>query len=261
MKKIGKDEYAAAFGCLSAHETDSLNMLGFLEYNETPDIWIGGNPVDCVVIRKKDTDMFFINAYSDESILSAAKEIFSLSEKVFFSGVRKEIADKLLALADKTDEDLLHDDCLLYLYPEKTIDVSDIPENVRPVDISCAETLDYFYTYRSQGSLEKIKKEISSRPSAATYIDGEIACWSLIHEDGSMGAMFTKPQYRHGNLAVNTSKYLISQQLARGKTPFVHIVDINTPSIKLAEKIGLKYAYPVVWFEASFKNISEKTQP
>ena len=82
MKKIGKDEYAAAFGCLSAHETDSLNMLGFLEYNETPDIWIGGNPVDCVVIRKKDTDMFFINAYSDESILSAAKEIFSLSEKV-----------------------------------------------------------------------------------------------------------------------------------------------------------------------------------
>lgn len=94
-------------------------MLGFLEYNETPDIWIGGNPVDCVVIRKKDTDMFFINAYSDESILSAAKEIFSLSEKVFFSGVRKEIADKLLALADKTDEDLLHDDCLLYLYPEK----------------------------------------------------------------------------------------------------------------------------------------------
>lgn len=128
MKKIGKDEYAAAFGFLSAHETDSLNMLGFLEYNETPDIWIGGNPVDCVVIRKKDTDMFFINAYSDESILSAAKEIFSLSEKVFFSGVRKEIADKLLALADKTDEDLLHDDCLLYLYPEKTIDVSDIPE-------------------------------------------------------------------------------------------------------------------------------------
>ncbi len=258
MKKLTENETYTAKEFLEKHKTDSLNMLGFLENNPLPDIWVNDGETDCVVMRKRNTDTFFINAYSRNSIVEAATEVFAPNGLIFFSGVRKDVAEVLFTLADKTDEELLHDDCYLYLYPEKDIDLSDLPDNVRAIDPDCAETIDYFYTYRNEHSLEKIKSEISTRPSGATYIDGEIACWSLVHEDGSMGAMFTKPQFRHKNLAVNASKFLIKQVLKRGNVPFVHIVDINEPSIKLAEKIGFVFAYPVVWFEASFENLIRK---
>lgn len=248
---------AEIYDFLNKNKLDSLNILGFLANNDDCEAWVNDGEINCTVVRQRGSDMFFINAYSFESVKEAVRDIFSREKSIVFSGVRKEVADMLSQLADKTNEDLLYDDCYLYYYPEKSIDISDIPSNVGKIKSECAETLDYFYTYRSESSLEKIKHEIALRPTAATYLDGEIACWTLIHEDGSMGAMFTKPQFRNKKLAVNTSRFLISEVLKSGNIPFVHIVDINEPSIRLAKKIGLIFAYPVVWFEASFHEYTE----
>jgi len=252
MRVTDKNDMPSVMEFLNTHKMDSLNLLGYIK-NADPIVYINDNlPVDCVVLKDKNSNMFFINAYSDASIEEAVRDIFSKTEKVFFSGVREEIAQKLMRMGNMQGNDT-DDLCLLYYYPYGSIDERIIPDFMGTIKHEDIGVVDYFYTYRSSDSFDKICHEVTTRPTSAAYIDGEIAAWSLLHEDNSMGAMFTKPQFRNRNLAIHTTNNMIKNVLARGDVPYVHIVSVNTPSIKLAEKIGLKYAYDVRWFECEFK--------
>lgn len=51
--------------------------------------------------------------------------------------------------------------------------------------------------------MEQIKKDIQNRPSSAIYNDNEIASWVLVHNDNSMGIMYTKDEYRNKGYAVD----------------------------------------------------------
>lgn len=120
---------------------------------------------------------------------------------------------------------------------------------VEPIRIEDAETVDYYYTYRGEGTLERIRSEISERPSSAVYIGEEIAAWNLLHNDWAMGAMFVKPQYRGLGYAKIAAADLIKKVLAEGMTPYVQVVQTNKASLSLSAKLGFKLSHEAMWFE------------
>lgn len=131
--------------------------------------------------------------------------------------------------------------CDCYYYPHKTVPFSNGDYTAVSIDLKDAAEVDSFYTYRSKHSLGQIREEISSRPSAAIYVDGEIASWAVTHFDNSMGAMFTKPKFRKQGMSVAVTQHLMRELLKQNITPYVQIVQTNLASKSLAEKCGMLY--------------------
>jgi len=109
---------------------------------------------------------------------------------------------------------------------------------VKSIDIKDAEIINHYYTYKDEVSLDKIKDDIENRPSSAIYVDGEIASWVLIHNDNSMGIMYTKEEYRGRGYAEYVTLDLANKILKSGHVPFLTIVDGNNMSPGLAKKCG-----------------------
>ena len=161
-----------------------------------------------------------------------------------FSGVYRPIADKIRRKYSVVWESR----CSLHYLPKENLNLSLIKNPVSSIDIKEAELVDKFYTYRNPDSLEKIKNDISHRPSSAIYVNGDLASWVLIHNDNSMGIMFTKEEYRKKNYAVDTSIDLALKITKLGKIPFLQINEANNMSPGLAAKCGfVKYGY-TDWF-------------
>ncbi|HUV84244.1 MAG TPA: GNAT family N-acetyltransferase, partial [Methanosarcinales archaeon] len=138
--------------------------------------------------------------------------------------------------------------CTLYYMPKENLNLSLKKNPTEKIRIEDAETVDKFYPYRNQWSLETIKRDITNRPSSAIYINGEIACWVLIHDDNSMGIMYTKEDYRRKGYAVDVTIDLTRQIIETGKTPFIQIVQGNGMSPGLAKKCGFVEVGKADWF-------------
>jgi hypothetical protein len=80
------------------------------------------------------------------------------------------------------------------------------------------------------------------------YVDDEPVCWVLIHEDNSMGIMFTREEYRRKGLAEVVTRDLTRRIIENGQIPYLQIVDGNMKSHGLANKCGFEQAGRCEWF-------------
>jgi len=93
-----------------------------------------------------------------------------------------------------------------------------------------------------------IAEDIASNDTAALRVDGVLACWCMVHDDGSLGPLYTKEEFRRQGFAEIVASDLIEKQLARGLTPFVHIYENNANSLGLAAKVrGFEFTHECVW--------------
>lgn len=104
------------------------------------------------------------------------------------------------------------------------------------------------YEYKNDYSLDKIKTAISNRPTAGKYVNGLLVSYVMLHDDDSIGYMYTLPEYRGHGYAFELTKDIINKTLKSGRLPYVQIVKSNVKSIGLAEKSGFKYHGEVHWF-------------
>ncbi len=219
------------------------NILGIIENVPWAQIYVDDVDNPTGVLVKKDDYMHYIYTENDAFIEDLCNNY--LNEGFFgFSGVEGKLAEKLRSRYTLGWES----PCTLYYLPEGKFDASlkaNATERIRPED---AETVDKFYQYRDSGTLEIIKRDITNRPSSAVYVDGEIACWVLIHDDNSMGIMYTKEEHRRKGYAVDVTTDLIQQILDRGKLPYLQIVKGNGMSPGLADKCGFVPAGSADWF-------------
>ncbi|MEG2086251.1 MAG: GNAT family N-acetyltransferase [Clostridia bacterium] len=254
MRRLNENERKKLDNFLNKNYLENINIIGYLKNVPDAEIWVNdGDEILGVVVKYKDEgNKFIFNTYDKNIVKEAVDDIFSHYSEVFLAAIRDELASQLFPYG-YPNENGIGNYCIMYYYPKKTIDISDIPNNVKNIQIDDAKTVDFFYTYRHSGSFEILKKDIASRPSAAYYIDDEIISWSLLHPDNSMGVMFTKPQYRKHNYGYIVSKYLMNEVLKTNEIPFVHIVENNNASVCLAEKLSLVYGYRLIWFDYYFK--------
>lgn len=160
-----------------------------------------------------------------------------------FSGVEGEIAaclfkEGLLYWHEKTERYHYVGEGFEWAYP---YDVVDVP-------MEEAIGINDRYEFKGDGSLERIQDAIQNRPTAAIYLNDEIASYVLLHEDDSIGYMYTKPQYRKLGLGYCVTKSIVGKMRDLGKTVFLEINKGNTASQQLAAKSHfVKDAY-TPWF-------------
>lgn len=122
------------------------------------------------------------------------------------------------------------------------------PYTVVKIPIEEAQGIDDRYEYKQEGSLEKIKEAILNRPTSAIYIEGEIASYVLVHEDNSIGYMYTLEKYRKLGLGFWVSQDIIRQMKALDIVPFLEINKMNFKSQGLARKLGFEKDAFTPWF-------------
>ena len=217
---------------LNKNRLINLTLIGFMENTPDAEIYVDNEENPTGVVARKD---YFTNLYTEND--DFLNEVLDTMYKDGFYGFRaiyRPLAEKIRKRFIVNWESLN----ALYYFPEKEVDLKRIKNPVKPIDIEDAETIDHFYTYRDETSLERIKDDIENRYSSAVYVDGDIASWVIIHNDNSMGIMYTKEEYRDKGYAEDVSLDLTSKILKSGNTPFLTIVEGNNMSPGLAKKCG-----------------------
>ena len=69
-----------------------------------------------------------------------------------------------------------------------------------------------------------------------------------IHEEGSIGMLYVKPQYRHQKLATALETYAFNRALENGWIPYGQIIVGNEASMRLQESMGLHFSKSSVYW-------------
>ncbi|MDF2891945.1 MAG: hypothetical protein K0R80_2312 [Clostridia bacterium] len=219
------------------------NILGIIENMPNAEVFVDDLEHPTGVLACKDDYMHLVYTENDGFIDNICANFFK--EGFFgFSGVEGELAEKirqryLLGWESR---------CTLYYMPKENLDLSLKKNPTERIRLEDAETVDKFYPFRGPETLEVIKRDITQRPSSAIYINGEIVCWVLIHDDNSMGIMYTKEEHRRKGYAVDVTIDLAQQIIEAGKIPFIQIIQGNSMSPGLAKKCGFVEAGKAEWF-------------
>ncbi|WP_459195589.1 GNAT family N-acetyltransferase [Wukongibacter baidiensis] len=220
----------------------NLNILGIIENISDVDIYVDDEKNPRGVFIKRGY-MHYIYSNEDSFIDEVAETFFK--EGFFgFAGVEKSIAEKIKGKFQRHWEN----PCTLYYLPEENLNLDLIKNEVQSVDIRDAEIVDKYYEFSHSQSLQAISRDIKDRPSSAVYVDGEIASWVLVHEDNSMGIMYTKKEHRKKGYAVDVSIDLAEKIINSGKIPYLQIIEENNMSPGLAKKCGFEKCGHVSWF-------------
>ena len=103
-------------------------------------------------------------------------------------------------------------------------------------------------------SEEEIIRCLTVHPSSAAYVEGKPVCWCLLHREGSLGMLYTLPEYRHQGYALEVMTDLTNKVIASGKIPFAYIVKDNVASQSLACKYNLVKACSADYFEVNLSS-------
>lgn len=134
-----------------------------------------------------------------------------------------------------------------YVYIDEVPDVQS-PYPVVSIGIEEAQGIDERYEYQQEGSLERIKDAIQNRPTSAIYIDGVISSYVLVHEDNSIGYMYTREEHRQKGLGYWVTLDILRKMKALSHVPFVEINKRNLKSQGLAGKTGFVKDAFTPWF-------------
>lgn len=219
------------------------NIIGIIENEPAAVIYVDDVDQPTGVLVKANEYMHYLYSQND-NFLEDVSTNYLQTGFYGFSGVEESIAEKLMqkhvvSWVSPTT---------VYHIPEENLDLNLIKNPVSSINLEDAEEVDRFYTYKSEHSLGAIQSNIIHRPSSAVYINGELACWVLMHEDNSMGIMYTKEEHRRKGYAIDVTIDLAAKIIARGNIPYIQIVDSNSMSPGLAKKCGFVECGRSTWF-------------
>lgn len=233
---------ASIFEYLRKNEIVNLNIIGIIENEPEAEIFSNsdGQPKGVVV---RNGYMNYIYTEEDSFLDEAFETLFQVGF-FGFSGVYRPIAEKIKKKYIVNWESR----CDLYYHPGNNLDLGLIKNSVHKAELRDANIIDELYNYRSEWSLDAIKKDIIKRPSSVIYDNGEIASWVLVHNDNSIGLMYTKDKFRKRGYALDVTIDITANILESGKIPYLHINETNNMSPGLAKKCGfVKYGH-ADWF-------------
>lgn len=121
------------------------------------------------------------------------------------------------------------------------------PMELHGIDISDAEDIYNLSDYSSYLSLDYVTDRISRGISVCHYSRGRPVAWAMTHDDGALGFLHVLPEFRRQGLGAHVLRCAVSRIIAAGKTPFVHIEERNSPSVRLALKSGFRLHSYINW--------------
>jgi len=119
------------------------------------------------------------------------------------------------------------------------------------IHINDAEKINELYTYKDQDGLNYIQESIKKRPSSALYLNDILISSAMIHNNNSIGVLYTSKEYRNIGYGKKVTLDLCRKLVARGINPVAYITEDNLPAIKLFESCGFKKLGLAYWFGIS----------
>lgn len=95
--------------------------------------------------------------------------------------------------------------------------------------------------YHNPGAYESHIRGRIAEGMVGGLVDGELAGFAGIHQEGAMGMLEVLPQFRRRGLAEALEAAIIAMQLRRGRFPYCHVRLGNLASETLQEKLGLVF--------------------
>ena len=242
MKLVKTEKTQEILDYLKENEIVNLNIIGKIENN--PDLPIftdnAQNPSGVFV---KSGYIHFVYTESEDFIKAIHSQ--HMADGFFgFAGLEANLAQRM----KKGKNVMWSNPCSIYAYTKDHVEPAKGSYDLRPIAYEDAEIVDKYYEYRDDHSIHDIRKDIKNRPSSAVYVNDEPVCWVLVHEDNSMGIMYTKEEHRRKGLAEVVSRDLTRRILENGQIPYLQIVDGNEKSHGLAKKCGFEKVGACEWF-------------
>lgn len=223
----------------------NLNILGIMENEPSCEIFVDSlEESNGVHVRLGYFNYLYTE--SDEFLEKILVENFK-EGNFGFSGVREDISQKIKERSKLQWENK----CGLYYLKKENLNTSLIKNQVQSIDLKDSDTINNFYEFKGEKSLERIRDDIIKRPSSGIYINGELVSWVLVHNDNSMGIMYTKKEYRKNGYALDLTVDLSKKIIELDKIPFLHIISSNKKSPGLAIKAGFTKYSNINWFGIS----------
>ena len=224
------------------YELETLNLAGIIDNVPEAEIFTDSldNPSG-VLIRYKYFN--YLHTKSTKFLDEMFEELFPKG-KYGFAGTTRFLTSEIKRRYKLDWEN----DCDFYYMPKENYSNVALKSNASAIDIKDAEFIDENYNYRNSHTIHEIKDAISNRPSSGIYIDGKLVCWVLIHEDDSLGFMYTMDEHRGKGFALDVSLDISKKIIDKGKIPFLQIVSSNPMSPGLARKTGFVKKGQADWF-------------
>jgi len=221
----------------------TLNLVGVLRNEPGRELLVDDdqNPKGVLV---KGPGFWYLHTRDEGFLEAVCLELEKQAGFYRFSGVWKPLADKLKARFPVVWDA----PCAVYYYPPDAPPPEPGRGPAQSLEVQDAELIDTHHAYRHPGSLEEIRACIRDRASSAVHGDGGPVCWLLVHEDDSLGIMYTLEEHRRKGYAEVVTRDLVRKQLAAGRTPFLQIRDDNGMSPGLALKCGFVKEGNCDWF-------------
>lgn len=94
--------------------------------------------------------------------------------------------------------------------------------------------------YHTIDDPDYIRKLICRREIFGAFIEGSLAGFIGIHDEGSMGLLEVFPEFRRRGVGTALISFLVNYHLEKGQIPFGQIMAGNVKSVRLQEKLGFE---------------------
>lgn len=120
-------------------------------------------------------------------------------------------------------------------------------EPLPDIPLEHAATVAKYWTFEGDWTLPYIQSSIERGLSSMKFIDGQPVAWAAIQDDGALGFMHVRSEYRRHGYATEVTFDLIRKYREAGRVPFVHILRTNQASIELAKSVGFELLKEIYW--------------
>lgn len=215
-----------------ADKNEQYGLRGLLRSYDNVEVYTRDcEIIDGFVAYAPTPDSYYMYS-ACKSFWTEAYELFFDGKEAFFEALDVEIAD-FLESKSKTEKYVT---CVMVKYNGGEIPAPISNYELRPISAQDYSKVVKYHQY--DGTLEEIAYCVEHFPSCAVYVEGEMVCWCLVHDSGSIGPLFTLPEWRGKQLAVDVINNLSKQMLDRGTYPYAYIVEDNRSSLALQKHLN-----------------------
>lgn len=224
-------------------EQDTLHHIDMLQpiLRGTADILHADS--EGVLLREQASGAYFLTANTPEAANRLIKSINSASLMVSHQAFACGEITRRLGLRS-----LMTCQQAAWLHPVPPHAPS--PCTITPLAQDMSPLVQAHYSHSSI-SPAYIEGRIAAGEMFGAFLDGTLAGFVGLHEEGSMGMLEVLPGFRRMGVATQIFSHLCAVLLSKGWTPFSQFTTSNNASRKLHEALGFAISSkPVFWMEA-----------
>ncbi len=134
--------------------------------------------------------------------------------------------------------------CSQYLYTAK----ESLPVRYKEIRSLTTEDIPYVSSRYEHDTEEYIRERILAGDMYGAFDYGRQIGFVGLHTEGSMGLLYVEEGYRRQGIAESLEAYCVNRCLEKSRTPYGHVMEGNTASEHLQEKLGFyKASRSVYW--------------